>query len=308
MRGRALLWVLLVGCDAPEAPAPPAPAAPGSALGSAPGSALGSALGSAPGSAPAQAGGLDEAGRRARFEQRAVIEPPSPLPAPWKRLASDLGGRLLEGAAAWNTRVDGSILVTEITLSFRMFGQDTEVEARLLEALKSRGFTGATLPEVPVEQDGARWSVQVARLKGAAPRETHFDVSWQREAPRADNAAPCKKPTALALPPEAPAWLDAVTNTRSTRRRVAARLDLATESKAVEISMLFQNGYAQDEGVGHYTALAQQRGFKHAEGSGLKQTWQHPDGAELAWKPTRRALGLGCEEAGPVLEISWRNK
>lgn len=271
--------------------------------------AIAAPVSEAPGDTPREAKGAPTAEeRRVRFEKRPVIEPLSPWPAPWKRLVTDLGGRLLEGAAAWNTRADGSTLVTEITLSFRVFGPDAEVEAQLLQALKSRGFDGPALPEVPVERDGAEWSVQVARLKGEAPRETHFDLTWKREPPKTDNAAPCKKPTALALPPEAPAWLDAVTNTRSTRRRVAARLDLTTEAKAVEISMLFQNGYAQDEGVGHYTALAQQRGFKHAEGAGLKQTWRHPDGAELAWWPTRRGLGLGCEEAGPVLEISWKNQ
>ena len=252
------------------------------------------------------ADGADEATRRARFAERPVITPPSPLPAEWKALVTDLDGRLLAATVAWRTRVDGKPLVTEIAMQFRVFGHDAPVEAALLGALKTRGFVGDTLPETAAEVDGARFHVEVARLKGQAPRETQFDLTWQREPTAADNQAVCKKPPALPLPGEAPAWLDPVTNARSTRRRVALRLELSREARAVEVAMLFQNGYAQDEAVGHYTELAKQRGFKLSEGSGLRQTWQHTDGQRLAWRPTRRDLGLGCEEAGPVLELTWQ--
>ncbi|MEZ4470824.1 MAG: hypothetical protein R3F60_08500 [bacterium] len=103
-------------------------------------------------------------------------------------------------------------------------------------------------------------------MKGDAPRETEVDVRFVRTPPEVVGAKPCKKPAAIDQPAEAPGWLEGVTNARSTRRRVTTRLERTPVRLAVELGMLYHNGYAQDEGVGHLTDLARKRGYQKVKG------------------------------------------
>ena len=204
--------------------------------------------------------------------------------------------------------MDGAPPAESIRLKIRVFGEDAAVDARLLAALKALGLPGDALPEAPVEAGPERWAVDIARVKGDAPRETEAEITWQRTPPMLVGEKPCKKPAAIDLPAELPAWLDAVTNARSTRRRVLTGFDRTPERLALEVGMLYHNGYALDEGVGHLTALARKRGYTQASGSGSRQTWRHPDGAELSWRSDNDPLALGCSLAGPFLRVAWQDR
>ncbi|MEZ4466493.1 MAG: hypothetical protein R3F43_19090 [bacterium] len=92
-----------------------------------------------------------------------------------------------------------------------------------------------------------------------------MDVRFVRTPPRWWGRSPARSRRPSTSPPRRRAgWR--VTNARSTRRRVTTRLERTPVRLAVELGMLYHNGYAQDEGVGHLTDLARKRGYQKVKG------------------------------------------
>ena len=188
------------------------------------------------------------------------------------------------------SRVDDEDPRREIRLVLRAFGEDEALDARL------RGLL-APWPDAKLEID---------RVKGAPPRESQYTIDWARRPADPVDAKKCRAPKAVDLPPEAPSWLDRITNARSTRRRVGVETRSEPDGRGVVLYMRYHNGYAQDEAIRHFTEAAQRAGYTHAAGKALEQTWTHPKGARLTWSPFNDDLNLGCAINGSVLRFSWR--
>lgn len=293
-------WALLLalwGCgDKQEAPAgePKAPAASHAAA------AAQAPAAAAPGST------LEE--RRARYEARLTVALPEQLPGAWKRMVSATGGRVTAAEHEARVRVDGAPAWRHVRLELRLFGTDAEVDARLLSALKALNLPGQgdALPEEPVEAGDVRWSVE--RQRFVAPpgeaRETIATIAWTRSPPQPAELSKCRKPQSLDLPADTPSWLRRLVEDRSTRRRVGIAVAAGPDGAGQRITMLFHNGFAQDESVGQLIAAAKAQGFTLADGSGTRQRWRSGN-QTLAWRPINADLALGCNLEGPVVEIAW---
>lgn len=248
--------------------------------------------------------------RRARFEGRAVVALPGELPGAWAKFVRAVEGRptkLLHEVRTASAKVDWRA----IELDLRVFGEDAAVEARLVAALGALGLpgVGAALPAEPVSAGPVRWSVGVDRLVAPVgePREQIVRLRWRRVPEAPAEPVKCRKPLPVDAPAAAPGWLAEVTSRRTTRQRITAASRLDPAGAEVEMRMLFRNGFAHDEHVGHLTEGATRAGFARVEGEGPRQRWRHPDGAVLSWAPdTADDLELGCTLAGPVLAIAWR--
>lgn len=275
-------WIALLALAACADPTPaPAPAstAPQSTTAK-------SAASAAPKTAPTTAAPAVDA--KARFEARESKPLPKQLPKAWKALVATLDAKVLSARHLVFTRVDGNAPHREVDLVLRVFGDDAANDAKVKAALKA-------WPEAKLEID---------RVKGAPPRESQYTIEWAHTPANPPDAKPCRTPKAVDLPPEAPRWLDRVTNARSTRRRVGAGVDVTAHGTTIELVMRYRNGYARDEAIGHFTKAATRQGYEKAGGDGLKQRWTHTDGRRLWWRPDNSRLHLGCAIAGPVLTLT----
>lgn len=247
--------------------------------------------------------------RRAKFEGRAVVALPGELPGAWRKFVKAVEGRPTKLAHEVRTS-SGKADWRAIELDLRVFGEDAAVAARLVAALGELGLpgVGASLPAEPVSAGPVRWSVAVDRLVAPAgePREQIVRLRWRRVPEAPAEPVKCRKPLPVDAPAAAPAWLAEVTSRRTTRQRITAASALDPAGARVELRMLFRNGFAHDEHVGHLSEGATRAGFARVEGEGPRQRWRHPDGATLSWAPdTADDLALGCTLAGPVLLIEW---
>lgn len=274
-------WIAALALVACADPAPPArPALSPATAPDAPASAPPSVAPASEAAAPVDA--------KARFEARQSQPLPAALPKDWRALPPALDAKVLSVRHLVFTRIDGAPPHREVDLLLRIFGDDAANDARVKAAL-------APWPGAEVETD---------RVKGAPPRESQYAIRWAHTPADPGELTPCKKPPAVDLPPEAPAWLDRITNARSTRRRIGAGVEHAAAGPTLELWMRYQNGYARDEAVGHFAAEAARQGFTRARGDALKQTWTHADGRRLWWRPDNGRLHLGCTLAGPVLVLT----
>ncbi|MGK0361523.1 MAG: hypothetical protein ACI9U2_003841 [Bradymonadia bacterium] len=268
----AFAWALLAcGDPTPPAPAPAAPTTAAPVTEAAPSTA-----------SPAEA--------KARFDARVSHPLPAQLPKAWHALVKDAGAKVLAARHAVFSRVDGADSRREVHLTLRVFGDDAALDAKMRALL-------ARWPEVTLEID---------RVKGAPPRESQYAIDWVRRPADPADAKKCRAPKAVDLPPEAPRWLDRVTNARSTRRRVGAESSISATARDLVLYMRYRNGYAQDEAIGHFAKAAKRAGYTRTDGEALDQTWTHPKGGRLAWSPFNADLNLGCAIAGPVLRLDLR--
>lgn len=247
--------------------------------------------------------------RRARYDGRTTVELPAELPPAWRKLVARLDAR--------PTRVRHEVRTTSgradwraVELELRMWGLDAAVEATLRQHLASLELPGfdaaAALPDAPVDVGPVRWSVDVGRLVAPVgePREHLVTVKWRRTPDAPDAPVKCRKPYPVEAPAAAPGWLTKTTSRRSTRQRITAAVELDAKARRVALRMLFRNGFAHDEHVGHLAEGAARAGFERQSGEGPRQRWTHPDGATFEFAPdTADDLGLGCTLAGPVIAI-----
>lgn len=288
----ALCALLALGCKAPPAEPDAAPRPDAAANNHK----------SDPGPTPAE--------RRARYDQRPTVELPAELPPAWRKLVARLDAR--------PTRVRHEVRTTSgradwraVELELRMWGLDDAVEATLRQHLAPLDLPGldpdgAALPDAPVEAGPVRWSIDVGRLVAPAgePREHLVTLKWRRTPDAPDAPAKCRKPHPVEAPAAAPGWLTQTTSRRSTRQRITAAVELDPKARRVALRMLFRNGFAHDEHVGHLADGAARAGFERQSGEGPRQRWKHPDGATFEFAPdTADDLGLGCTLAGPVIAI-----
>ncbi len=288
--GAAALVLAAMGCQEKPTPAKPPAAKPDA-------------------TAPAAPKGPTLAERRARFEQRAVVEAPLELPPAWRDLPKALGDARLTGVFhEVRSRVDREPPYRHVHLQVRAFGTDAEVDAALLAALRGLELPGLEkgLPKGDVKDGALTWSVEVRRLiapEGEA-REHRVEIDWLRVPPTPADAKGCRRPPAVDAPAARPAWLSRPTDTRSTRRRISAAVADTPDGQRVTIRMRYRNGFAHDEAIGHLMDAARAAGLKQVDGSGPRQTWEGEAG-RLSWTPDPSAMHLGCEINGPVVEIVW---
>ncbi|MBU0551572.1 hypothetical protein KKB55_14285, partial [Myxococcota bacterium] len=249
--------------------------------------------------------------RRARYEARPVAPAPARLPPGFLGVLKAIDGRLSAVVYERQSRVDGAPPTQRLRLSMRAFGPDVDVAARLLAALRALKLPGLDkgIPDSPVQGNGVRWSFNIRRLvaPNGAAREQRMDLEWFTLPPQPQPQPPdCRKPPSVELPEEAPAWLARVTGARSTRHRISASVSSSPQEEAITLRMLYRNGEAHDEGVGHLIEAARGAGFALRRGEGTRQVWAHPvSGEVLAWRPDAEPLTLGCRLTGPVLHITW---
>lgn len=250
-------------------------------------------------------------GRRARWAARPVVELPPAVPPAWRTVASRLDGRLVEARHAVRSRRSLTPWRT-VKLVVRVFGDDAEVVERVRAALgaaKLGGLPTTGLPDEPVASGDTTWSVDIGRLVAppGEPREQIVTIEWRRRPADPAEVKGCRKPPEVEPPAAAPSWLAKVTRARSTRRRVTAATVADRKGTAVALRMLFHNGNAHDEHVGHLAEAAARAGFTHVSGEGPRQRWTHADGRRFEFEPDNSDdLGLGCRLAGPVIAIDYR--
>ena len=85
---------------------------------------------------------VTDAQRKERFVARPVATIPENTPKAWKRMMSEVDGRLFDAEYRQRTHVKDWRGSSELVLQFRLFGRDSEVDAHLLTALRKRKLPG----------------------------------------------------------------------------------------------------------------------------------------------------------------------
>ncbi len=253
---------------------------------------------------------LDE--RRARFEKRKTVEIPESLPKPWRRFLTTLRARLTRVEILSSTHAQDWRGHRSQVLHFRLFGTKADIESRLMDGFRSLKLPGIEngIPQEPVDAFPVEWSVDLNYLRApkGSPREARVVLTWSRKAKERDAKERCRKPKPVTVPNGTPKWLMAVTEKRTTRRRIVGESLASPGERGIRIYMLYRNGFAHDEHVGALVTAALRNGFKHVSGSGPRQEYQSPHGALLSWSPVVGDLNLGCRIEGPVLMIDYDEK
>ena len=139
--------------------------------------------------------------RQTDFNRRTEVSPPPSLPKVWVKMLRACRGKLeavsfRRGShqTVWRGR-------TDLSLTFRMFGTDTEVNATLVKALAPLNlyqFNGRA--EDQTHGSSTRnWSLELNRLvapKGAA-RQTQVVLTWSRFPSPVQERGKCRKPKSM---------------------------------------------------------------------------------------------------------------
>ena len=200
---------------------------------------------------------------------------------------------------------------TDLSLTFRMFGTDAEVNATLVKALAPLNLYqfNERAEDQTHGSSTCNWSLELNRLvapKGAA-RQTQVVLTWSRFPSPVQERGKCRKPKSMEADSTLPKWLRTHSKERSTRRRVVAEISGTLNETSGEVVMLYHNGYAHDEGVGHFSSGLKRAGYVLNEGSGPQQRWSHPNGSQVFFESLSEVHDMGCTLAGPLLSIQWRD-
>ena len=236
-----------------------------------------------------------------------MVRLPEKLPRAWKKMLASIDARPYEIQFTGRSHAGHWRGAAELLIKFRLFGRDAEVDARLLDALRTLKLPGLEtgLPQAEVEREDVRWSMEIGRLVApqGSERESRISIRWQRQPPDPKKRVKCRKPAEQKASADVPTWLARVTSKRTTRRRIELSTRFDSAGDEIHMKLLYRNGFAHDENVGQIMKSLAKVGFEHVSGSGPRQLWKQPEGQRLELSPVPEDLNLGCDIKGPVLEI-----